>query len=159
MFERIVAVNFLFQIKRGVVAPNSIVATYSFSWDCRSSATLVALPTHTISRPVANGSSVPAWPTLIFFCLKCFWIWNLIFRTTSAEVHRYGLSTGITMPSGYSSIEAARCSSKNRRAIHSLYCILQVYKNPYSATNCDFVNPTFMSSTFEFSGQKTPDNL
>ena len=36
---------------------------------------------------VANGSNVPAWPTLIFFILNLSLIRFFIFFTTSKEVH------------------------------------------------------------------------
>src|SRR5215203_156218 len=53
----------------------------------------VNLPVHTISKPVANGSSVPACPT--FFIRIRF----LIFLTTSNDVHSIGLSINNTCPS------------------------------------------------------------
>ena len=43
------------------------------------------LPTHTINKPVAKGSNVPAWP--IF--LNCPRFFN--FLTTSNEVQNLGL--------------------------------------------------------------------
>ena len=86
----------------GVVAPKLMPATYSLSCDWSRSAIFVALPMHTSSIPVANGSSVPAWPTFRFFFPKCLIAAYFILRMTSAEVHLYGLSTGITIPPGYS---------------------------------------------------------
>ena len=41
-----------------------MVASYCLGWFIRSSHRLVALPMSKTSKPVANGSSVPAWPTL-----------------------------------------------------------------------------------------------
>ncbi len=46
------------------LAPNTNTASYSLSRPTSFSISRVAtLPTPTISNPVANGSSVPAWPT------------------------------------------------------------------------------------------------
>lgn len=66
MFEGIVLSMGCSRSKLGVVAPSIRSATYSFSSACRASAILVALPMQTSRMPVASGSSVPAWPTLIF---------------------------------------------------------------------------------------------
>ena len=64
------------------------------------SARRVALPMHTMSTPVARGSRVPACPTFRFFLPKCLQAAHFSFLITSAEVHRYGLYTGMRMPSG-----------------------------------------------------------
>src|SRR5205823_8298393 len=43
-------------------APSRATATYDFGSAMRKRCTRVARPTSTSSSPVANGSSVPAWP-------------------------------------------------------------------------------------------------
>src|SRR3954467_231696 len=55
----------------------------------------VAAPTSRISRPVANGSSVPAWPT---FCFSPVWSRNSrrTTATTSCDVMPAGLLNRIT---------------------------------------------------------------
>lgn len=56
---------------------------------------LVSLPVHIISKPVANGSNVPAWPTFNFFT---FMVPRILF-TTSKEVQVKGLFTSNISPS------------------------------------------------------------
>src|SRR5215475_3886340 len=53
---------------------------------------LVNFPVQRMRRPVARGSSVPAWPT--FFVFTC----GRSLRTTSKEVHSSGLSISSTCP-------------------------------------------------------------
>ena len=85
--------------KDGVVLPKQNVAKYVFSRFCKSSIILVFFPVQIKSNPVAKGSNVPAWPTLIFLILKVFLKSFLSFFTTSNEVQFNGLKTGIINPS------------------------------------------------------------
>ena len=59
----------------GVVAPKRSKATYSLVCAWNSSMRLVALPVHTMTTPVARGSSVPACPTLSFFAPIRWQMW------------------------------------------------------------------------------------
>ena len=81
-----------------VVAPSLIVASYCFAPFISSSHRLVARPTSTSNTPVANESSVPAWPTLVPRGKRVF-----TRPTTRAEVIPAGLSTTITLPMAGSS--------------------------------------------------------
>ena len=58
----------------GREAPNTIVPVYSLGIPIYDSMVLVALPQQRMSKPEANGSSVPACPTLKrlipVFCLS-----------------------------------------------------------------------------------------
>src|ERR1700742_5346468 len=69
-----------------------MVPVYSFSCAIYSLIRLVYFPVQRISRPVASGSSVPAWP--IFFVLTS----RRSLRTTSKEVQSIGLSINNICP-------------------------------------------------------------
>src|SRR5574344_1757404 len=68
-----------------------MVATYSLVGYCNSSIRFVALPVHNIITPVANGSRVPACPTLSFFTPIFLQIEYLTLLTTANDVHFSGL--------------------------------------------------------------------
>ena len=73
-----------------VILPSSIVPSYSLSRFVRYCEMRVALPTSMISRPVAIGSRVPAWPMRFIASLR------RRRATTSCDVKPVGLSTSST---------------------------------------------------------------
>ena len=73
-------------------APKVISPVYVFGKPMKLSICLVILPTQTMSNPVANGSSVPAWPTFIFLSFDILRNLKRILLTTSNEVQPLGLS-------------------------------------------------------------------
>ena len=70
-----------------ISAPKAIAHAYSLGRSTKKRASLVALPTRTMSRPVANGSSVPAWPTFLTSGRSA----RRTRATTSCEVQPLGL--------------------------------------------------------------------
>mmetsp|Transcript_11425 Transcript_11425/g.20670 ORF Transcript_11425/g.20670 Transcript_11425/m.20670 type:complete len:208 (-) Transcript_11425:245-868(-) len=70
----------------GVLSPRRRDPVYSFSCAMKVSTCLVPFPTHTMTSPVAIGSSVPACPTFLIFSAP------LSLPHRSNEVHSCGLS-------------------------------------------------------------------
>src|SRR5262245_51251022 len=76
-----------------------MVASYSFSRSDKKRTRRVAFPTQQINTPVANGSRVPACPTLLVPAAR------LTRATTSCDVMPSGLSMTKQPKEGISSVE------------------------------------------------------